>query len=135
MASSVSGGSIPVEAPPAIEEGVSAQPHQTPPLTLYVSNQSFDEPTIGIRIELDGDAVVDDAFDVEGQHNWVRFDPEVTSGSHTLHAVSATGAESTTDFVIPDGASRWIVVEYWFHVHDGPPRLVVRIFDEPVAFD
>lgn len=83
-----------------------------PPFTLYVSNQSFEDPTVGITITIDGEVVVDEDFDVEGQHNWVSFEPDVAPGVHILHAASSTGAEFTTEFTMPDGEPRWAVVDY-----------------------
>lgn len=105
-----------------------------PPLTLYVSNQSFEDPTVGITITIDGDVVVDEDFDVEGQHNWIRFEPDVAPGRHTVHAVSTTGAELTTEFTLPAGEPRWAVIDYWFYPDEDPREFTFQIHDEPIAF-
>lgn len=105
-----------------------------PPFTLYVSNQSFEDPRVGITISIDGVVVVDQDFDVEGQHNWVSFEPDIAPGDHTLHAVSSTGAQLTTTFMTPDGEPRWAVVDYWFHPDDDPRKFTFQISDKPIGF-
>ena len=113
-----------------------------PPFTLYVSNQSSDDPTVGITIKIDGEVVVDDDFDVQGEgtgppvdpgHNWTSFDPTLAPGDHTLHAVSSTGAEFTTEFSIREGEPRWAAVSYWGPAED-PQEFTFHISDEPFAF-
>lgn len=105
-----------------------------PPFTVYVSNQSFEEPTVAIEITIDTDVVVDQDFDVEGQHNWITFTPDVPPGEHTLRAVSNTGAEFTVEFTLVEGQPRWAVVDYWYYPDDGPRKFTFRISDEPIAF-
>lgn len=105
-----------------------------PPFTLYVSNQSFEDPAVGIVITIDGANVVDQTFDVEGQHNWIKFVPDVAPGDHVLHAVSSTGVEMTSEFTLPEGESRWAVVDYWYYPDEGPRKFSVHISDEPVGF-
>lgn len=105
-----------------------------PPFTLYVSNQSFEDPTVAITISIDDVVVVDENFDVEGQHNWISFEPDIPPGEHVLHAVSDTGAEFTSDFTIPEGEPRWAVIDYWFYPDEGPRNFTFSISDEPIAF-
>lgn len=105
-----------------------------PPFTLYVSNQSFDDPTVGIRITIDGQVAVADSFAVEGQHNWISFTPDVEPGVHTLTATSDTGVVLTVEFEIPHGESRWAVVDYWWYPQEGPAHFTFDISDEPLAF-
>lgn len=105
-----------------------------PPLTLYVSNQSFDDPNVSIVITIDGEVVVDQEFAVEGQHNWVAFAPHLDPGEHTLQATSSTGAELTVEFTLPEDEPRWAVVEYWHSAEEGPTRFTFDISDEPLAF-
>lgn len=105
-----------------------------PPFTLYVSNQSFEDPTVGITITIDDQIVVDEDFEVEGQHNWIAFTPDVDPGDHTLEAVSDKGAEFRVDFTLPAGEPRWAVVDYWFYPDEGPRRFTFNISDEPLAF-
>ena len=105
-----------------------------PPFTLYVSNQSFEHATVGVTITIDGQVVVDQDFDVEGQHNWFTFTPDVGPGDHTLIAVSDTGAELTVEFNLPDDEPRWAVVDYWWYPEEGPRRFTFNISDEPIYF-
>lgn len=106
----------------------------SPPFTLYVSNQSFEDPAVGITITIDDEIVVDQDFDVDGQHNWITLEPDVAPGEHTLHAASSTGAEFTTDFTIPEGESRWAVLDYWFDPDEDPRNFTFHISDKPIGF-
>jgi len=45
-------------------------------LVRYVSNQSFDDEKVGLRVAVDGVTVVDGEFHVEDQHNWFSFSSE-----------------------------------------------------------
>jgi hypothetical protein len=109
-------------------------PSPPPPLTLYVSNQSFDDPNVQIAISVDGEVVVDQSFAVEGQHNWITFEPDVRPGDHTLIATSNTGAELTVEFTTKAGQPRWAVVNYWWYPGDGPREFTFDIHDEPIGF-
>lgn len=105
-----------------------------PPFTLYVSNQSFDEPTVHITISIDDTVIVDQAFDVEGQHNWIAFEPQVGPGTHLLQATSDTGATFSVEFVLPDGEPRWAVVDYWTPGSGSADPFTFHISDEPIGF-
>lgn len=105
-----------------------------PPLTLYVSNQSFEDPNVQIAISIDGVVVVDETFAVEGQHNWIAFELDVSPGDHILTATSNTGAQLTVEFTTKAGQPRWAVVDYWWYPKDGPRKFTFDIHDEPIAF-
>jgi hypothetical protein len=105
-----------------------------PPFTLYVSNQSFEDPNVQITIAIDGVVVVDQSFAVEGQHNWSTFEPDVLPGEHILTAASNTGAELSVEFTTNAGQPRWAVVDYWWHHEDGPRKFTFHISDEPIGF-
>jgi hypothetical protein len=105
-----------------------------PPLTLYVSNQSFEDATVWITISIDGDVVVDQNFAVKDQHNWITFQPAVEPGDHTLTASSDTGAELRVEFTTRAGEPRWAVVDYWWYPDDVPRSFTFDIHDEPIAF-
>ena len=55
---------------------------------LYVSNQSFDRPTVDIAVFIDGVRIAAREFEVKGQHNWIEFGAELTAGEHKLRAIS-----------------------------------------------
>jgi hypothetical protein len=105
-----------------------------PPLTLYVSNQSFEDANVHIIITVDEIVVVDQNFAVEGQHNWITFEPDLGPGEHTLTATSNTGAELTVEFSTEVGQPRWAVVDYWWYPEEGPRAFTFGISDEPLAF-
>lgn len=114
---------------------VMPEPTPEPPsFTLYVSNQSFEDPTVEITVTIDGSVMVDRDFAVEGQHNWITFEPDVGPGVHTFHAISSTGAEFTTEFTLPADEARWAVLDYWFYPEEEPRRFTFDISDEPIGF-
>lgn len=104
------------------------------PLTLYVSNQSFDDPNVSITVTIDGEVVVDEDFFVDDQHNRVRFTPTVGPGDHTLVASAGNGVELTVEFSTDDGAPLWAVLDYWFYNEEPPGRSTFGTDDEPVGF-
>lgn len=86
------------------------------PVTLLVSNQSFDVNPVDIEISIDGRVVVRGEFDVSGeqppQHNWARYPMQLEDGSHRLTASSKTGrARLDTNFETP--GVRSITVAFW----------------------
>lgn len=105
-----------------------------PPFTLHVSNQSFEDSIVGIVVTIDDTIIIDQEFDVEGQHNWISFEPDVGPGQHTLTAVSSTGAEFATEFTLPESGSRFAVLDYWFYPGEGPRSFTFTISDEPIGF-
>lgn len=130
-------GAAPPSRSTAGRGGVAASESPTaspPPLTLYVSNQSFDDPHVGITIAIDGVVVVDRRFAVDNQHNWIAFEPAVGPGDHVLTASSDTGAELRVEFTIEAGEPRWAVVNYWWYPGDGPRHFTFDISDEPIGF-
>lgn len=103
-------------------------------LHLWVSNQSFDDAQVQITVSVDGVEVVDAPFEVADQHNWQLFPLQLASGQHLLRAVSDSGAQLERSIVIPRGAQRYVVVDYWSQSAESPGRFTVDISDEPVAF-
>lgn len=101
-------------------------------LVLYVSNQSFEDETVRLKLAVDGVTVVEGDFPVEGQHNWIRFPLDLSSGTHSLTAESATGANLEKSFQVPGDEARYAVVDYW--AEDGSAELTWRFQREPVGF-
>jgi hypothetical protein len=70
---------------------------------LYVTNQSYALDRVDIRVEIDGELVVSDYFEVGSQHNFVKFKLSLTKGKHSIHAWSEKGeVELSTDFEFTD---------------------------------
>ena len=101
-------------------------------LVLYVSNQSFEDEDVRIKLDVDGVTIVDGEFRVEGQHNWIRFPLSLSPGSHTLTAESDTGATLKESFQVPGNEARYAVVNYW--AEDDSPELTWLFQREPVGF-
>ena len=101
-------------------------------LVLYVSNQSFGDETVRLKLAVDGVTVVDGEFRVEGQHHWIRFPLDLSSGTHSLTAESDTGATLEKSFQVPGDEPRYAVVDYW--AEDGSAELTWRFQREPVGF-
>jgi hypothetical protein len=105
-----------------------------PHLVLYVSNQSFEDERVGIRVEIDDRVVVDDTFHVETQHTWVEYPLTLPEGPHRLRATSTTGVTATHDLDTPAEGTRWAVLSYWYY--PGEPRsFTFQVHDRPVGFD
>ncbi|GAA4670479.1 hypothetical protein [Nocardioides nanhaiensis] len=102
-------------------------------MVLYVSNQSFDDERVRLRVTLDGQVVADQYFDVEGQHNWVRFPVRVPIGRPLELAVEAdSGASLRRSLVALEDVARGVVVDYW---GAGEEAFVgATVVREPVAF-
>lgn len=103
---------------------------------LYVSNQSFADPSVHLTVKVDGQVIADQDFAVESQHNWVIFDtPVLTPGPHELTAESSTGVTITETFTLPDGEARYIGVDYWYYPEEGEDRFIsVEQSEIPMVF-
>jgi hypothetical protein len=104
---------------------------------LYVSNQSFELPTIDVLVEVDGQRVVDEDLEVGNQHNWKRFVLELSPGRHTLVARSSRGdALLQRSFVV--SGKRWAVLDYWYYSGANgtpePKHFTFIIRKKPIGF-
>ena len=121
-----------------------ASTHQTAPqtLTLYVSNQSFADESVGITISIDDGVVVDDAFVVEDQHNWITFEVSLPAGEHEMVMESSTGVEQRASLMMPSGRPLWAAVDYWYSAADAERlgsgssarHFTMTVSDEPIYF-
>ena len=71
-------------------------------LHLWMSNQSFEDASVVLKVSIDGIDVVAQPFDVRSQHNWVLFPITAPPGDHVLVVVSDTGAELRENFTLPE---------------------------------
>jgi len=105
-------------------------------VVLYVSNQSFDRPEVDVVVEVDGQRVIDEAFQVGDQHNWKRIVLRSSPDRHTLVARSTQGdATLRRSFVMP--GRRWAVLDYWYDWAGGavePQRFTFIVRKRPIAF-
>jgi hypothetical protein len=101
-------------------------------LVLYVSNQSFEDETVRMKVTVDGVTVVDGNFHVEGQHNWVRYPLRLSPGSHQVVAESDSGAALNESFQLPGDEARYAVVDY--RAEDDSAELSWRFQRDPLTF-
>jgi hypothetical protein len=86
-------------------------------VTLLVSNQSFDINPVDITILVDGQTVMQDEFDVQGdqppQHNWRRYHLRLDDGLHSLDVVSKKGrAQLHTTCEVAGEPT--VTIAYWY---------------------
>lgn len=104
-------------------------------LHLHVSNQSFEDPRVNIRLQIDNWEIVQGDFAVESQHNWYRFDIEVPPGTRELRALTFKPDHAVSlNQRIEVPAERWVVVDYWYAKGDPEERFSVHVSETPVAF-
>ena len=104
--------------------------------TLYVSNQSSVVSPVDIQVEIDGDVVVREDFNVSRRK---AFTLSLSVGKHQLRVSSAKGqAELSEDFEVK--GEHWAVIGYWYypkHTHGADPtpkQVTFGITDEPIYF-
>lgn len=99
---------------------------------LYVSNQSFEDPAVTMRVRLEDAVVVDQEFEVCGQHNWVSFPLRLEPGWHDLVATTPSGLVVESRVDVPEGpGERYVVLSHWTQ---DTPHLSVDVTAEPVGF-
>lgn len=107
-------------------------------VVLYVTNQSIALPRVDIAIEVDGQPVLDQNFNVGWQHNFEKFVLRLAPGRHVLTARSIKGKASLRKSFSVTG-KHWVVVSYWYYTKaQGTPlprQLNFRIQDQPMMFD
>ena len=107
--------------------------------TLYVSNQSFAISPVDIQVEIDGEVVVREYFDVGNQHNWRAFTLSLPAGKHRLRVSSTRGeAELSEEFDVK--GEHWAVVDYWCSpkltrgAGPTPKHFSFTVEDKPIYF-
>jgi hypothetical protein len=122
----------------------SSEPHlvipttTAPTFTLFVSNQSFDKPSLFIAIEIDGHPAIYGGFDVGSQHSWYRFDMRLDAGKHAISVEGIdTAATLDQDFVL--GSRSWGVLDFWYSApgssEPSPEKFDFAVLDHEPAFD
>lgn len=109
-------------------------PREDAVLHLWVSNQSFMDDPVGVKIRIDGIKIIDQPFTVGNQHNWTLFPINVPRGQHTLSAMSDTGAELEQTFTLPARGRRYAVLDYWSQQDRDGRHFTWHIQNSPVGF-
>jgi hypothetical protein len=103
-------------------------------VVVWVSNQSFIDETVRITVRLDNRTVIDQDFDVEGQHNWIDFPLAVSPGEHEFTVTSDTQVRRSDRLTVPATGRRYVVIDHWRdHKRDGG-RFSFQSSDQPVGF-
>lgn len=105
--------------------------------TLYVSNLSFAITPIDIQVDIDGEIVVHEYFDVGNQHNLKAFKLSLQLGHHRLKVSSVRGeAELSQEFEVK--GVHWATIGYWYypksHYNPTPKHFTFNIQDKPIGF-
>lgn len=104
-----------------------------PGLVLLISNQSFDDPDVGLTITVDGAVVVERSFAVEGQHHVVGYRLPLEPGDHEFVIRADTGA--TEDRLVTLGADRrYLYVGYLGDGPSTPEPFSIKESDQPFGF-
>lgn len=105
-------------------------------VVLWVSNQSFADETVRITVRIDDRTVVDQEFDVEGQHHWIKFPLAADPGPHQFAVTSDTGARLVDQLVVPETGPCYGVVNYWWDGEEPDRRYFdFQTSDHPFAFE
>jgi hypothetical protein len=102
-------------------------------LYLWVSNQSFKDDPVVLKVSIDGTEVIAQPFDVEGQHNWILFPLQVLPGRHMLSVTSEPGVSMRKHFTLPQGGLRYAVVDYWNYSDAAGRHITWHIQSDPMG--
>ena len=103
-------------------------------LHLWVSNQSYLDDPVVLTIDIDGQLVTSQPFEVKHQHHWVLFPLEIPAGSHIVHVVSDTGVTRTQPFTLPAGLRRYAVIDYWNDADEDGRQITWDLSTQPIGF-
>lgn len=107
---------------------------RTPPgLVLLISNQSFDDPEVGLTVIVDTEVVVERSFAVEGQHTVVGYRLPLEPGDHQLVVRADTGANHERVVTLSSGR-RYLSVGYLGGDSSSPEAFSVSESDQPFGF-
>lgn len=102
-------------------------------LALLISNQSFDDPEVGLTVTVDGEVVVERSFAVEGQHTVISYQLPLEPGDHEVVIHADTGYAH--DRVVTLGSDRrYLYVAYWGNLQSTPEPFSVSESDKPFMF-
>jgi len=87
-----------------------------------------------IKVYVDDELLVDNAFHVGAQHTWVSYPMLLSPGYHLVRVESADGASYQSKLVLEQGKVQYASLEYW-NEGAGGPELTWRIQNRPFAYD
>ncbi len=115
---------VPTPPPPGPLGIATCADGSTGDAVVWVSNQSFADPTQRIEVRIDGEVLVDRDFVVEAQHTFVMFCVDLGAGRHLITAstsedavsVVATGGNGVVVLAWDDGAIQAETAPRWDEV-------------------
>ena len=80
-------------------------------LHLYISNQSFSQPTADLLVTVDGEVLFHGEARVDDQRTWMLREADLEPGAHTLEAwEQSSSTRATQAFTVEEGQERSITV-------------------------
>jgi hypothetical protein len=80
-------------------------------IAIWVSNQSFEDPSVDMIVEVDGEVVAEDTYHVEGQHTWIHYEVPVGPGFHEIVVDTPSGDDVAWNTGAEAGNG--VVVSWW----------------------
>lgn len=105
--------------------------NETCNFSILILNQSFEIPSIDLKISIDDVEVSTDRFLTEDQHNayYYYFNLE---GTHTINFTTEEGTEVYEEMAFEPEKNQYMIVLYWGKDEEGKEILEVDISDEPI---
>jgi hypothetical protein len=127
---------VPLTKGPEAPTGETRQvPERDANLHLWLSNQSFEDPEVGLTVSIDGTQLLDEELKVAGQHNFVQFHFAVAAGEHQVVVTSDTGARLERTITVPARGDRWASALFWTGEKKGQQDVLDWMFqDHPIAW-
>ena len=99
--------------------------------TIYISNQSFDIPSIHLTVTLNGKKLADQSFAVNRQHTWISFKATYKMGSNTIRIQTKDGkVVAQTSFKLKKGPMN-AVISFWKSEEDETPNGYITFYLSP----
>jgi hypothetical protein len=101
-----------VEPPQRAERTRTTVTFEESTLVLLVSNQSYDRPAVGMRVEVDGEVIANQVFTHGSGHTYASFPLKIDPGPREVTVVADDGTTLEVTVDLP-AERRWLTVLYW----------------------
>ncbi len=104
-------------------------------VTIYLSDQSFRDPLIKIRLKIDNEEIIETYLFVGLQHTRKKIKLNLKEGLHTIsveHLKRSIRIENTFNA----DKELWILVNYWYDQEENKnPHFTIDMQEIPFVFD